>query len=71
MLPGGKVEFEGIVFDSCSSAAEHARSTITGRKMNTNGWDFWQFTDADGKRKTLFDVRQHFLEMQGKLPTQG
>ena len=64
----GKVEFEGVVYDTCSSAAEFARSTVTGRKMNTNGWSFWQFTDNDGKKKTLFDARQRFLEMKGILP---
>lgn len=66
----GKVEIEGVVYDTCSSAAEFARSTITGRRMNTNGWSFWQFADKDGKKKTLFDARQRFLEIKGHLPTQ-
>lgn len=71
LLPAGKVEFEKVVYDSISAAAEFARSTVTGRKMNTNGWTFWQFVDKDGKKKTLFDARQQFLEMKGHLPTQG
>jgi hypothetical protein len=71
LRPDGKVDFEGTVFDSCSSAAEHARSTITGRRMNTNGWAFWQYADADGKKQTLFNARQRFLQMKGTLPTQG
>jgi predicted type IV restriction endonuclease len=70
LRPDGKVEFEGVVYDTCSSAAEFARSTVTGRKMNTNGWAFWQFTDKDGKKKNLFDARQRFLETKGYLPTQ-
>jgi hypothetical protein len=62
------VAFEGAVYESCSTAAEYARSTVTGRKMNTNGWVFWQFLDADGKKRTLFDMRQRLLESQGRLP---
>ena len=60
----GKVEFEGVAYESCSAAADSARSTVTGQKMNTNGWTFWQFTDKDGENKTLFDARQRFLEMK-------
>jgi hypothetical protein len=34
----GTVEFDGKQFATCSAAAEHARSTVAGRPMNTNGW---------------------------------
>jgi hypothetical protein len=71
LLPDGKVEFEGVAYDTCSSAAEAARSTVTGQKMNTNGWTFWQITDKDGTNKTLDDIRQRFLETRGQLPKQG
>jgi hypothetical protein len=57
----GSVEFGGQRFSSCSSAAEFARSTVTGRKMNTNGWSFWQYTDADQKRRELLHARKLFL----------
>ena len=41
-------------------------STVTGRKMNTNGWDFWQFVDGNGRKLTLFDARQAFLVQQNR-----
>jgi hypothetical protein len=66
LLPQGTVEFEGRTYDSSSTAAEVARSTVTGRRMHTNGWDFWQYQDTAGKTLTLFDVRQKFLAMKGK-----
>jgi hypothetical protein len=66
LLPDGAVEFEGARFNSCSTAAETARSTITGRRMNTNGWSFWQYLDAQGKTLTLFDARERFLKMKGE-----
>jgi hypothetical protein len=66
LLPDGGVEFQGVNYDSCSTAAEVARSTITGRRMSTNGWDFWQCLDADGKKRTLEAVRDQFLSMKGE-----
>jgi predicted type IV restriction endonuclease len=66
LLPDGAVEFEGTRYNTCSTAAEVARSTITGRKMNTNGWSFWQYLDANQKTVTLFDARQRFLAMKGE-----
>lgn len=62
----GKVAFQGEAFDSCSSAAETARKTVTGRRMNTNGWSFWQYEDGDGKKRTLDHARARFQEMKGK-----
>jgi predicted type IV restriction endonuclease len=64
LLPDGKVEFQGTHYDSCSTAAEIARGTITGHRMNTNGWSFWQYLDPDGKKTTLFDVRAKYLKMK-------
>src|SRR5262249_35710621 len=66
LLPDSGVEFQGKRFDSCSTAAEFARSTITGRKMNTNGWSFWQYLDANGKKLLLLDVRERFLRTKGQ-----
>ena len=68
LLPQGTVEFEGQTFNTSSTAAEFARSTVTGRKMNTNGWVFWQYLDAAGKTLTLFDARKKFLATKGKNP---
>jgi hypothetical protein len=62
------VEFNGAPYDSCSTAAETARGSITGRKMHTNGWTFWQYVGADGKTHLLADARERFLAMKGKAP---
>jgi predicted type IV restriction endonuclease len=69
LLPDGKVEFQGTRYDSCSSAAEAARQVVVGRRMNTNGWDFWQYLDASGKKFTLFDCRSRLLAMRGRGAT--
>jgi tetratricopeptide (TPR) repeat protein len=57
LLPGGAVEFQGQRYDTCSAAAEAARATVSGRRMNTNGWTFWQYQGAAGKNLTLSDAR--------------
>ncbi|MCC7419345.1 MAG: hypothetical protein IT428_03585 [Planctomycetaceae bacterium] len=57
----GTVTFEGKNYETPSSAAAHARGTITGQPMATNGWDFWLFVDQSGKKKTLDDARQEFI----------
>jgi hypothetical protein len=61
LLPDGGVEFEGVRYPTCSTAAEVARSTITGRRMNTNGWIFWQYTDQSGKVLNLEYSRSRFM----------
>jgi hypothetical protein len=61
LQPDGSVEFGGAVYRSCSTAAEVARSTVTGRKMNTNGWTFWQYRDGDAKLRELSAARNEFL----------
>jgi hypothetical protein len=66
LLPDGSVEFGETRYNSCSTAAETARSTITGRRMNTNGWVFWQFLAPDGKKLTLGDVRRAFLSKKAR-----
>jgi hypothetical protein len=65
LLADGVIEFQNASYDSCSTAAELARSTVTGRRMNTNGWSFWQCQDRDGTRTTLFGLRKRFLAMKG------
>jgi hypothetical protein len=66
LLPDGGVQFQGKRYDSCSTAAEFARCTVTGRRMNTNGWDFWQFLDTNGKKLMLQDVRETYLRTKGQ-----
>ena len=68
VLADGSVEFQTARYDSCSTAAEVARSTITGRKMHTNGWVFWQYLDAAGKALELAAAREKFLSIKGKGP---
>lgn len=58
----GTVEFDGKSFASCSTAAEFARSTVTGRHMNTNGWQFWQYTDSEGIKRELLQARERYLK---------
>lgn len=61
LLADGAVEFQGQRYDTCSGAAEAARATVSGQKMNTNGWTFWQYQRADGKKFTLRDARNQDL----------
>lgn len=64
LQPDGKVKFGENGYDSCSTAAEVARGTVTGRRMNTNGWVFWQFEGADGRRQILDELRRKFVAMK-------
>jgi hypothetical protein len=57
LVPDGKVEFQQHVYDTCSAAGEAARKSVTGKRHNTNGWTFWQYQDADGKKLQLRDAR--------------
>src|SRR5262249_14993819 len=66
LLPDGKVQFQGKAYDSCSTAAEQARSTVTGRKMNTNGWAFWQSLDGDGNKKPIDAARKQLFQMKNR-----
>ena len=61
LLPNGAVEFRGKRCDSLSSAGEQARAAVTGRKMNTNGWSFWQYRAEGGTVRTVADARGDFL----------
>ena len=61
LLGDGTVEFEGRKYASSSAAGEAARATVTGRKMNTNGWSFWQVEGDGGKPQTLEQVRKAHL----------
>jgi hypothetical protein len=64
LLLDARVEYQGTLYDSCSSAAEFARGAITGRPMHTNGWVFWQYLDANGNKAILFDARQLLMAMK-------
>ena len=51
--PDGKIEFEGQVYDSLSTAGGMARKSVSGAPAGrpypqTNGWTFWMYSDDDG-----------------------
>lgn len=56
----GSVTFKGKTYDTCSAAGEAAREFVSGRKMNTNGWIFWQFRGTGSKPRTLNDARAEY-----------
>jgi hypothetical protein len=56
----GTLEFQGKPFRTCSGAAVAA----TGR--STDGWDFWQCMNSEGKKSTLKDLRKKLTLMKGK-----
>ena len=62
LLAGGQVEFQGKQYLSPFAATETARATVTGRKMNTNGWSFWQIESDGGKPRTFEQVRDAHLK---------
>jgi hypothetical protein len=62
----GTVEFQALRYPTCSTAAEIARGTVTGRRMNTNGWSFWQYRDGQGKALELIEARRRYLEAKGE-----
>lgn len=66
LLRDGTVTFQGENYSTCSTAANFARSTITGRRMSTNGWGFWQYRDEDGELVPLDAARQQFLKRNPK-----
>jgi len=65
LLADGAVEYEQQRYATCSAAAESARATVSGRRMNTNGWSFWQYRDADGNKFTLEVPRKRLLDSKG------
>jgi hypothetical protein len=60
LLADGGVEYQGQRYGSPSAAAAAARATISGRTMATDGWATWQVQGADGKSRTLADVRDAY-----------
>jgi Restriction Enzyme Adenine Methylase Associated len=59
----GRVSFDGIPYDSPSTAAGMARRSVVGARPGrkypqTNGWTFWKFLDADGQLRELNVLRE-------------
>ena len=62
LLPDGKVEFDGKVYESGSLAASVAHGTVTEGKMGANGWTFWQYQGNQGLTLCLDDARHRYLK---------
>ena len=62
LLSSGEVEFQGQRYSSPSDAGGAAKATIAGKKMSTNGWDFWQIHGDGGKTQALGQIRDAFLK---------
>ncbi len=71
LVEDGTVVFQRKTYRTCSAAAEMARSTVTGRRMNTNGWTFWQHLDAEGKLVVLDEARQNYLKGKTSIGNGG
>jgi hypothetical protein len=54
VLPDGRIDVNGLIFETPSGAAYHLR------KKATNGWSFW-LTDLQTKR-SLASIRREYLE---------
>jgi hypothetical protein len=57
LLHIGEIEFQGKRYASPSAAGTAARASISGRRMATNGWDFWRFQSDGQAAQTLADLR--------------
>lgn len=69
--PDGKIEFDGEVYDSLSTAAGMARKSAVGAPSGhafpqTNGWTFWMCASPDGVPCELDRLRQDY-PVQRKL----
>ncbi len=62
----GTVEVAGKRLSSCSTAATVARESVIGRRLATNGWNFWQYRNGEGKAEELIAARARFLETKGQ-----
>jgi hypothetical protein len=62
----GAVEIAGVRYDSPSTAACAAVEAVAGRKIATNGWKFWQYTDAAGNLRTLGEARSSRTSAQSR-----
>jgi len=58
----GSVKYDGKTYESCSRAASVARSSVLGRRVETNGWQWWHYRDENDNLLKLDDARQRFLQ---------
>ena len=57
ILLDGRIELEGVIYDSLSTAG------IALRKKNTNGWTFWLTNESP--KVQMFDLRDKYNEIIG------
>jgi hypothetical protein len=62
-----RVVFNGVVYDSLSTAGGMARKSVTGSPPGrdypqTNGWTFWEYRSPDGTLHPLDDLRRGLHE---------
>ena len=63
----GTVSCDGRRFSTLSAAASHARSScidgtdLTSVDLSSNGWNFWQFRDENGKLQSISRLRRRYL----------
>ena len=75
--PDGKVEFDGQVYDSLSTAAGMARKSVVGAPAGrpypqTNGWTFWMYSEEDGDLREIDHLRQNYLaQKKSKIVPMG
>lgn len=60
----GQIEFRGATYKSPSAAGAAAKQFVTGKYVATDGWYFWHFIDADGKRVPLSKARLAYFAEQ-------
>ena len=63
--PSGQIRVGGKLVDSLSKAGGLARESVLGKRagkkhLHTNGWTFWQFVDAQAKRRPIDELRKSF-----------
>lgn len=59
----GMVVFDGHPHSSLSTAAIRAKQSVIGKRLSTNGWDFWQYRDdAAGKLMSITQLRDKLLK---------
>lgn len=57
ILADGRIEVEGVIFDSLSLAAIHVRN------KSANGWTFWLVSESP--RRSMFEIRDEYRAIVG------